>query len=36
MPPEYTSDELIENTVVSVIPAPRGNGSEIMGPAATR
>jgi NADH-quinone oxidoreductase subunit F len=36
MPPEYTPEELIENTVVPVIPAPRGNGSEVMAPAATR
>jgi NADH-quinone oxidoreductase subunit F len=36
MPPEYTAEELIENEKIEAIPAPRGNGSEIMAPAATR
>src|SRR2546423_9633492 len=36
MPPEYNSDELVKNESITPIPAPRGNGSEIMAPAATR
>ncbi len=36
MPPEYTPDELEKNEVIVPIPAPRGNGSEVMAPAATR
>lgn len=36
MPPEYISEELIENESIPVIPAPRGNGHEVMAPAATR
>ncbi len=36
MPPEYTAEELIENETIVPVPAPRGNGSEIMAPAATR
>ena len=36
MPPEYNREELIANDKVEAIPAPRGNGSEIMAPAATR
>jgi NADH-quinone oxidoreductase subunit F len=36
MPPEYTSDELIKNDLIPAIEAPRGNGHEIMAPAATR
>ena len=36
MPPEYTSEELIANEKIEAIPAPRGNGSEVMAPAATR
>ena len=35
MPPEYTSEELIKNDKIESVPAPRGNGSEIMAPAAT-
>ena len=36
MPPEYTPDELVKNDAIPAIPAPRGNGREIMGPAAIR
>ena len=36
MPPEYTSEELIANDKIPSIPAPRGNGEEVMAPAATR
>jgi hypothetical protein len=36
MPPEYTSEELIKNDLIPAIEAPRGNGHEIMAPAATR
>ena len=36
MPPEYNTDELIENESIPAIAAPRGNGREIMAPAATR
>jgi len=36
MPPEYNSEELVKNESIPVVPAPRGNGSEIMAPAATR
>jgi NADH-quinone oxidoreductase subunit F len=36
MPPEYNREELIAHDRVDPIPAPRGNGQEIMAPAATR
>ncbi len=36
MPPEYTSDELEKTEAIPAIPAPRGNGREVMAPAATR
>lgn len=36
MPPEYNSAELISNDTIEPVPAPRGNGQEIMAPAATR
>ena len=36
MPPEYTTEELIKNDSIPEIEAPRGNGHEIMAPAATR
>jgi NADH-quinone oxidoreductase subunit F len=36
MPPEYNVDELIHNESVPTVSAPRGNGREIMAPAATR
>ena len=36
MPPEYTPDELVKDEAIEAIPAPRGNGQEIMAPAATR
>ncbi len=36
MPPEYTPEELINKEPITAIPAPRGNGQEIMAPAATR
>jgi NADH-quinone oxidoreductase subunit F len=36
MPPEYTPDELVNKEAIPAIPAPRGNGHEIMAPAATR
>jgi NADH-quinone oxidoreductase subunit F len=36
MPPEYTPDELVKNDVVPSIPAPRGDGHEVMAPAATK
>ena len=36
MPPEYISEELVANDTIPAIPAPRGNGSEIMAPAATK
>ncbi len=36
MPPEYTAEELIANENIPAIPAPRGNGEEIMAAAATR
>ena len=36
MPPEYTRDELIAHDVIPAVPAPRGNGHEVMAPAATR
>ncbi len=36
MPPEYNVDELVHNESVPTVSAPRGNGREIMAPAATR
>jgi NADH-quinone oxidoreductase subunit F len=36
MPPEYTPDELVASDRIDPVSAPRGNGSEIMAPAATR
>ncbi len=36
MPPEYTRDELVAHDVIPAVRAPRGNGHEIMAPAATR
>lgn len=36
MPPEYTPEELIANDRIEPVPAPRGNGAEVMAPAATR
>jgi hypothetical protein len=36
MPPEYVPEELVENEIIPAVPAPRGNGGEIMAPAATR
>ncbi|HEY2343588.1 MAG TPA: NADH-quinone oxidoreductase subunit NuoF [Chthoniobacteraceae bacterium] len=36
MPPEYNPEELIKNEAIVPVPAPRGNGAEIMAPAATR
>ena len=36
MPPEYMPEELEKNEMIVPIPAPRGNGSEVMAPAATR
>lgn len=36
MPPEYNRDELINKDAIPAVPAPRGNGKEIMAPAATR
>jgi hypothetical protein len=36
MPPEYISEELVANDTIPAVPAPRGNGSEIMAPAATK
>ncbi len=36
MPPEYNSDELIADAPIETIRGPRGNGSEIMAPAATK
>jgi NADH-quinone oxidoreductase subunit F len=36
MPPEYTRDELIAHDSIPAVTAPRGNGHEIMAPAATR
>jgi NADH-quinone oxidoreductase subunit F len=36
MPPEYNSEELIENAKVEAVPAPRGNSQEIMAEAATK
>jgi NADH-quinone oxidoreductase subunit F len=36
MPPEYNSEELVNNEGIPPIPAPRGNGQEIMAAAATR
>ena len=36
MPPEYNSDELIGHEKIEAVPAPRGDGKEIMAPAATR
>jgi len=36
MPPEYTSEELVANDKIEPVAAPRGNGQEIMAPAATR
>jgi len=36
MPPEYNSDELVRNDSIPSLPAPRGNGHEVMAPAATR
>ncbi len=36
MPPEYISEELVSNETIPAVPAPRGNGSEIMAPAATK
>jgi NADH-quinone oxidoreductase subunit F len=36
MPPEYTRDELVAHDSIPAVAAPRGNGHEIMAPAATR
>jgi NADH-quinone oxidoreductase subunit F len=36
MPPEYNPEELEKNAAIPAVPAPRGNGQEIMAPAATR
>ena len=36
MPPEYNPAELIRNPEIIPIPAPRGNGQEVMAPAATK
>ena len=36
MPPEYTPDELVKDEAIQTISAPRGNGQEVMAPAATR
>jgi NADH-quinone oxidoreductase subunit F len=36
MPPEYISEELIANETIPAVPAPRGNGSEVMASAATK
>jgi NADH-quinone oxidoreductase subunit F len=36
MPPEYNSEELVANETIPSVSAPRGNGGEIMAPAATR
>jgi NADH-quinone oxidoreductase subunit F len=36
MPPEYTAVELVAHQTIEPVPAPRGNGAEIMAPAATR
>jgi NADH-quinone oxidoreductase subunit F len=36
MPPEYTVEELLQKDSIPAVPAPRGNGHEIMAPAATR
>ncbi len=36
MPPEYNPSELIKEEQIFPVPAPRGNGSELMAPAATR
>jgi NADH-quinone oxidoreductase subunit F len=36
MPPEYTRDELVTHDSIPAVAAPRGNGHEIMAPAATR
>jgi NADH-quinone oxidoreductase subunit F len=36
MPPEYNAEELVANEKIEAVPAPRGNGSEFMAPAATR
>lgn len=36
MPPEYTPEELVKDDAIPTVPAPRGNGREIMGAAATR
>jgi NADH-quinone oxidoreductase subunit F len=36
MPPEYMPEELIKNDKIDPVPAPRGNGHEVMAPAATR
>ncbi|MEY5026939.1 MAG: NADH-quinone oxidoreductase subunit NuoF [Verrucomicrobiota bacterium] len=36
MPPEYNVPELLANESIPAVAAPRGNGKEIMAPAATR
>ena len=36
MPPEYNVEELVANPSIPAVPAPRGNGHEIMAPAATK
>jgi NADH-quinone oxidoreductase subunit F len=36
MPPEYNPDELTKEEVIAAIPAPRGNGHEVMASAATK
>ena len=36
MPPEYNVEELTHNEPIHAVSAPRGNGHEIMAPAATR
>ena len=36
MPPEYNPEELERHAIIPAVPAPRGNGREIMAPAATR
>jgi NADH-quinone oxidoreductase subunit F len=36
MPPEYNVDQLVANSSIAAVPAPRGNGHEIMAPAATK
>ena len=36
MPPEYNVEELVHHQTIPAVPAPRGNGHEIMAPAATK